>query len=122
SLRIELNSDVEDDYVCVKQISVSRDSSAGISANEAQYIQLPEKKDLKNKIVMFCIHGTADHPGAFKNFAHILLHAGLPESISSIRLVSFEKRFRGTSLFQFAEQLCKKIVDEGIFRVILAGH
>ncbi len=72
-------------------------------------------------IAIYCIHGTADRTSAFSFIAKNMIDR-LPSSISSIELVSFEKRFQGLGIEQFAYQLRNKIIKNNHHKVILIGH
>jgi pimeloyl-ACP methyl ester carboxylesterase len=72
-------------------------------------------------IGVYCVHGTADREGAFAPIAQEIC-VKLPESISSIHLVSFQKRFRGKGIDFFAGELLREIRKNRHKRVILCGH
>lgn len=75
-----------------------------------------------DRIDIYCVHGTADRPQAFARIAERLLAKGLPASIHSITLVSFDGRYQGKGIEFFAQQLMDKIRTDGAKRVILIGH
>ncbi len=74
-----------------------------------------------NKVVIYCVHGTADRAGSFEIAAQYFLN-NLPDFISSVRLVSFNDRAKGLSNFDFAKQLKDQMLTNGDKNVILIGH
>lgn len=76
-------------------------------------------------VTLWCIHGTADRNHAFAMLVNYILN-GLAENVKSIHLVSFDYRFHGKSIRDFAEQVRDKIrhhsSEEGIRNVVLMGH
>lgn len=71
---------------------------------------------------VFCVHGTADRPDAFKKISEALCEKELPSAIDYVRRVAFEGRFTGRSIIDFAHELMEQIIAKGYRRVILMGH
>ncbi|KTD03787.1 putative lipase [Legionella geestiana] len=71
---------------------------------------------------VFCVHGTADRPDAFKKISEALCEKELPSAIDYVRRVAFEGRFMGHSISDFAKELLHQIIMKGYRRVILMGH
>jgi hypothetical protein len=71
---------------------------------------------------IYCVHGTADNPKSSFQLLSQRLMDGLPGSVSSIHLVAFEKRARGTLIEDYAKQLLATIVANKHGKVILMGH
>lgn len=102
---------------------------AGALSHCARYFKkhVPHKENpkfnqnTKTKVVIYCVHGTADRAGSFENAAQYFLN-NLPEFISAIRLVSFNDRVKGISIYDFAKQLKNQILTNGDKNVILLGH
>lgn len=74
-----------------------------------------------NPVVIYCVHGTADRASSFDNFAEYLVQ-DLPDFIAGVRLVSFNDRAKGISIYNFAKQLKDLILAKGDQHVILLGH
>lgn len=70
---------------------------------------------------IYCIHGTADRNHAFKKIVDHL-NKSLTPHIKGTYLLSFNKRFTGASIEDFALQLLLRINKHGDKHVILMGH
>lgn len=93
------------------------------STNDLVYQNPQFNTSLKDQAVsIYCVHGTADRCNAFKILVEGLIARGLPDHIASIHLCSFEQRYKGIGIPQFAEQLAGKIIANQHTRVILMGH
>lgn len=73
-------------------------------------------------VAIYCVHGTADRGNAFKVLSEQLLERKLPPHIISIHLCSFDQRYKGIGIPNFAAQLGEKIQAGGHARVIVMGH
>lgn len=73
-------------------------------------------------VVIYCVHGTADRPAAFTRITKRLIKLGLPPTVASVHLVSFEGRGKGLGIDDFSEQLINKIKTNQHKRVIFMGH
>lgn len=61
-------------------------------------------------IAVYCAHGIADRASAFGHMLdHMIENNILPDSVSTVHLVSFDQRFRGIGIPDYALQLQKKI-------------
>lgn len=78
-----------------------------------------EGSSCETGIGLYCVHGTADRNGSFRNIAN-QISASLPDSISSIHLVCFEGW--GLGIAALAQQLLTKIKANNHREVILMGH
>ncbi|ARB93237.1 alpha/beta hydrolase [Legionella longbeachae] len=79
-------------------------------------------KDQNSETAVYFIHGTADQSSAFQLVADRLIQAGLPNAISTLNLLSFDRRYQGKSIEFFAEQLREKIRANQHKRVMLIAH
>ncbi|KTC78059.1 alpha/beta hydrolase [Legionella brunensis] len=77
---------------------------------------------LRQGVVIYCVHGTADQPGSFSRIAERLMQEGLPDYISAIHLVAFDSRYQGKGIKYFSKELIKKVVENGHKHVIFMGH
>jgi hypothetical protein len=73
-------------------------------------------------LVIYCIHGTADFPAGFTRFGEGLRTEGLPGLVSCIRIITFEKRFDGSSIEEQANRILAQIKENGDENIILFGH
>ncbi len=79
------------------------------------------RTDPDKSVAIYCTHGTADRVSAFRRIANRIMSM-LPYTVSAIHLISFDERFQGLGIDDFAEQLLKKILENGDKRIILWGH
>jgi pimeloyl-ACP methyl ester carboxylesterase len=74
-----------------------------------------------DNIAIYCTHGTGDRVSAFRRFANRIMST-LPHNISAIHMTSFDERFQGKGIDDFAEQLLQKIIQNKDKRIVLWGH
>lgn len=70
---------------------------------------------------IYCVHGTADRSHSFAVMANMLADK-LPDNIDRIYFLTFEDRFQGSSVEDYAKQLKNKIILNGSKNVIVMGH
>jgi len=77
----------------------------------------------KNKVSIYCVHGTADRNASFSLITD-RLKGDLPDNIDGIHLLTFEDRMKGAGIEDYAKQLKDKILlnHDNNKRVILMGH
>jgi len=79
------------------------------------------KSSPDEEIAIYCVHGTADRRSSFSKLISRMLPS-LPSQVTSINLVSFEKRAQGKDIKCFAEQLKNKVALGKHKNVIVMGH
>ena len=75
----------------------------------------------EHKTSIYCVHGTADRSNSFSVIANQLM-GKLPDNIDRIYFLTFDDRFQGTSVEDYARQLKNKIILNHSNNVILMGH
>lgn len=75
----------------------------------------------EDKTSIYCVHGTADRSHSFSVIANQLMEK-LPDNIDRIYFLTFDDRFQGTSVEDYAKQLKNKIILNHSKNVILMGH
>ncbi len=78
-------------------------------------------KEIEKKLVIYCIHGTADRTGCFDDFKSNII-SRLPSFVDSIKVIAFDNRFTGECIYGFAKQLKDQIVLNKDQDVVLIGH
>lgn len=80
----------------------------------------PNAKD-ESDIVIYCLNGTMDGPGAF-DFLMSEILPYLPPAVKAVRLVSLAQRMHGIGIDDYARQYPEIIKNNGDTKIILVGH